>query len=257
MRYSIFCLGLVCLTITSFKSDNSSETYATAIQKITKQLQGRKYEAQLSITFFNSYNSITPLDKQEISFSVFDRFIYYKAGLSEAYANSNYYLAINHKEKTLILNKGNKTNKYVENPFEKMLLDSLLGLAYDTRLISTSDNLKTWRITPKLKEHTISFADFTYDISNYTPKRIEIYYNIPLEKLFGLFPFQKNDKNFDRKQKPKLIIDYKQFDLLTKPDLKKFDFSSYIKFNNGKAEKGTLSTDYKLIDFSNIKNKKS
>lgn len=257
IRYFILLTSIACGLAISFKPAATDEKYTVAIKKITDQLQARKYKAELQVTFFNNYATINPLDKKEITISVYDRYIHYKAGPAEAFASPNYYLAIDHKDKTLIVNTGVKSKKGKSSPIDQLFLDSIIGLAYNPELLITTPTSKTWRITPAIKGHSIAYADFTYNTSNYTPKKLVIYYNIPLEKLFGLFPFQKNDEEVNRKQKPKLVIDYTVFEILTKSDVNSFDFSNFIKFNNGKPEKGPLSSGYKLIDFTTSKNKKS
>ncbi len=257
LRYFLLLTNIACGLAISFKPATTDEKYTVAIKKITDQLQERKYKAELQVTFFNNYTSINPLDKKEIIISVYDKYIHYKAGPAEAFATPNYYLAIDHKDKTLIVNTRIKNKKEKSNPIDPLFLDSIIGLAYNPQLLATTPTSKTWRITPAVKGHSIAYADFTYNTSNYTPKKIVIYYNIPLEKLFRLFPFQKNNEEVNRKQKPKLVIDYQVFEILSKSNLNSFDFSNFITFNNGKPEKGPLSSGYKLIDFTTTKNKKS
>lgn len=255
--YWVLLTSIACILAISFKPNTANEEYGQAIKKIANQLQKRKYKAHLHITFFNDYNAKTPLDDKEISIVVYDKQIHYKAGPVEAFTTEAYYVAIDHSNKTLLINKGIKSAKgKTAPPMGQAYIDSILAMGFNPVLVSNTSTTSTWRLTPASKQNTIAFADFTYDNINYTPKKIELYYKVPLQKLFGLYPNQQNDERVNRKQKPKMVIDYTRFELLNQPETNSFDFSNYIKISKGKPEKGPLAQAYKLIDFTNPNNQK-
>lgn len=201
----------------------------------------------LSMNLYSSHSSTQIIQQSDADYKIWGpAYARLKMGNIEVVKNDKFNITVNHRNKTVLVNKSNPdVDLKLEKLFYSYHADSIIAGFIKAELLDSTAANRTWRFYYKISIKNISHIDITINRNETLLKKITLYYSKTFMQLFG-----QNPEVLKKDEKPRMEIEYSAFQKLTRGDIQHaFSVDEIITYQKKQVQLTDKYKGYRLYNY--------
>lgn len=249
-QYWMIRFFLISLLVTLSYCTNA-QTFVQDMKNVQDILQKQPLTYSVNYNLFSSHKAGLLIQHRQADFYLWDRLFAFQSEELAIINNDKYSITADHSQKVIVINKANPSLKKTRmKEMEQLANDSVISKIAKFKLITSSDNLRQWRVTYNTPMAGIQYMDIAIKLPEFHIQKMVLYYAASFDEIYGTTP-----EGVNKSQKPRMEISYQDYKKLAASDkVKYFSADALVTLNkSGKATLKSAYKNYKLANYYKLK----